>query len=222
MTSDPEEDLSLPTPALGRPVGSSGEQTRRRILEATVRCVGKMGYARATIREIAREADMTSGPLYHYFPSKSELVKAAAEAVTDVASPRLVQATRRSGSVVDKLVALLEESDQLIREYPQIAAFDYAIRQESPRWLHLQDATATVYQAVLDSIAQVVSDAKADGTLDDNVDPDGATRSVFALIRGLIELAATTPEDEHHATLSAAKALIRGNLFLNKKTQRKR
>jgi AcrR family transcriptional regulator len=164
---------------------------------------------------------MTSGPLYHYFPSKAELVRAAAEAVTDVASPRLVEATQRSGTVVDRLVALLEESDQLIREYPQIAAFDYAIRQESPRWLNLQDATATVYQAVLHSIAQVVSDAKADGTLADHVDADGATRSIFAMIRGLTELAATTPEDEHHATLRAAKGLIRGNLFGNSETQGK-
>ncbi|EJO86587.1 TetR family transcriptional regulator, partial [Mycobacterium colombiense CECT 3035] len=40
----------------GRPVGASGEETRRRIIVATMRCVATVGYARATIREIARAA----------------------------------------------------------------------------------------------------------------------------------------------------------------------
>jgi len=222
MTTDPEEEAPLRSPALGRPVGSSGEQTRRRILEATVRCVGTVGYARATIREIAREAGMTSGPLYHYFPNKSELVKAAAEAVTQMAAQRFVEATHRPGTIVDRLVALLEESDQMIREYPHVAAFDYAIRLESPRWLNLQDATATVYRTVLDLIIEIVTDAKKDGTLDSQIDTDGASRAIFALIRGLTEMAATTPEEEHHVTLDVAKSLIRGTLFGTEKAERKR
>jgi AcrR family transcriptional regulator len=222
MTADPDENAPLRSPALGRPVGSSGEQTRRRILEATVRCVGTMGYARATLREIAREAGMTSGPLYHYFPNKSELVRAAAEAVTQMASTRFVEATHRPGTAVDRLVALLEESDQLIREYPQVAAFDYAIRLESPRWLNLQEATATVYRTVLDLIVEIVTDAKSDGTLNADTDTEGASRAIFALIRGLTEMAATTPEADHHVTLSVARSLIRGTLFNTKKAKRQR
>ncbi|WP_155771713.1 TetR/AcrR family transcriptional regulator, partial [Mycobacterium asiaticum] len=58
---------------LGRPVGASGEQTRQRIIAATMRCVAQAGYSRATIREIARTADVTSASLYNYFPNKAEL-----------------------------------------------------------------------------------------------------------------------------------------------------
>ncbi|WP_156766538.1 TetR/AcrR family transcriptional regulator, partial [Mycobacterium sp. E2327] len=58
---------------LGRPVGASGERTRARIITAAMRCVGEVGYSQATIREIAKAADMTSASLYHYFPNKSEL-----------------------------------------------------------------------------------------------------------------------------------------------------
>ncbi|MXO40730.1 TetR/AcrR family transcriptional regulator, partial [Mycobacterium kansasii] len=32
---------------LGRPVGSSGEETRRRIIVATMRCVAEVGYSQA-------------------------------------------------------------------------------------------------------------------------------------------------------------------------------
>ena len=54
-----------------------------------MRCVAKVGYSRATIREIARMANVTSASLYNYFPNKSELIKAAIAARTDVAMPRL-------------------------------------------------------------------------------------------------------------------------------------
>ncbi|KKB97390.1 TetR/AcrR family transcriptional regulator, partial [Mycobacterium nebraskense] len=74
---------------LGRPVGASGEETRQRIIVATMRCVAKVGYSRATIREIARTANVSSASLYNYFPNKAELIKAAIAARTDVALPRL-------------------------------------------------------------------------------------------------------------------------------------
>ncbi|WP_156745422.1 TetR/AcrR family transcriptional regulator, partial [Mycobacterium sp. 1165178.9] len=54
----------------GRPVGASGEKTRQRIIVATMRCVAAAGYARATIREIARTANVTSASLYNYFPNR--------------------------------------------------------------------------------------------------------------------------------------------------------
>ncbi|WP_156734807.1 TetR/AcrR family transcriptional regulator, partial [Mycobacterium sp. E183] len=73
----------------GRPVGASGEETRQRIIVATMRCVATVGYSRATIREIARTADVTSASLYNYFPNKSELLGAAVEDIERIAAPRL-------------------------------------------------------------------------------------------------------------------------------------
>ena len=85
------------TPALlGRPVGSSGEETRQRIIEATMRCVAEVGYSQATIREIARVAQMTSGSLYHYFPNKSELMKVTVAEFAELTVPRLVALRCRS------------------------------------------------------------------------------------------------------------------------------
>ena len=87
---------------LGRPVGSSGEETRRRIIAATMRCVAEVGYSRATIRQIARTARVTSASLYNYFPTKSELIEAAVAERTEVALPRLRAASAGPGDVVDR------------------------------------------------------------------------------------------------------------------------
>src|ERR1700756_5631171 len=116
---------------LGRPVGTRGEGTRPRVVVRPMHCVAKVGYSRATIREIARPAKVTSASLYNYFPNKSELIHAAIAARTDVALPRLRGAAGRPGGVIDRIEAVLDESGQLMREYPDLAAFEWAIRAES-------------------------------------------------------------------------------------------
>ncbi|WP_156764826.1 TetR/AcrR family transcriptional regulator, partial [Mycobacterium sp. 1081908.1] len=113
---------------LGRPVGASGEETRRRIIVATMRCVARAGYSRATIREIAKAADMTSGSLYHYFPNKSELLAATVNEIDELVLPRLRSAASRSDDVVERLEAMLDELGRLLREYPHLAAFERAMR----------------------------------------------------------------------------------------------
>src|SRR5262245_3028356 len=110
-------------PQLGRPVGANGEQTRSRIITAAMRCVAEVGYSQATIREIARAAEMTSGSLYHYFPNKSELLRATGQEIEDIVLPRLRAAAARCDDVIDRLDAVLDESKQLIRDYPYLAAF---------------------------------------------------------------------------------------------------
>jgi len=198
---------------LGRPVGASGEETRQRIIVATMRCVAKVGYSRATIREIARTAKVTSASLYNYFPNKSELIQAAIAARTDVALPRLRQAAGRPGDVIDRIEAVLDESGQLMREYPDLAAFEWAIRAESAVALGSQVAGRKGFQAFREIIEGIVEDAYQRGDLANRPDPRAAVEAIYSLIYGLTELAATLPPEDYHAALGSAKQLIRGTLL---------
>ena len=46
------------------------------ILRATARLIARQGFAETNLRQIAREAGMSSGTLHYYFPSKGELLDA--------------------------------------------------------------------------------------------------------------------------------------------------
>lgn len=200
---------------LGRPVGASGEETRQRIILATMRCVAEVGYAKATIREIARMANVTSASLYNYFPNKSELIKATVAARADVAMPRVRRAAEGPGDVVDRLGAVLDECGQLMREYPDLAAFEFAIRAENvtggrkPR----RQPKGAGFEAFHEIIEGVIDEARQRGELGDHPDQRAAVEAIYALVYGLTELAATLPPDDYHAALSAAKVLVRGALF---------
>lgn len=200
---------------LGRPVGASGEQTRRRIIVATMKCVAEVGYAKATIREIARMANMTSASLYNYFPNKSELIKAAIAARTDTAMPRLRRAAQRPGTIVDRIEAVLEESGQLMREYPDLAAFEFAIRAETiaARRTSRGRPENPGFEAFRGIIEGVVEDARQRGELGDHPDSRAVVAAIYALVYGLTEVAATLPPEDYHAALGSAKVLVRGALF---------
>ncbi|HWS94212.1 MAG TPA: TetR/AcrR family transcriptional regulator [Mycobacterium sp.] len=203
----------MPRAQLGRPVGASGEETRQRIIVATMRCVARVGYGRATIREIARTAKVTSASLYNYFPNKSELIKAAIAARTEVAVPRLRRAAGRPGDVIDRIEAVLDESGQLMREYPDLAAFEWAIRADSAAAFDSRVAGSTGFQVFREIIENIVDDAYHRGDFAHRPDRRAAVEAIYSLIYGLTELAATLPPEDYHAALGSAKQLIRGTLF---------
>ena len=62
----------------GRPAGQSarGMAARARLYETAIRLISERGYEATTLRDIAREADVSVGLLYRYFPSKQAVITA--------------------------------------------------------------------------------------------------------------------------------------------------
>jgi AcrR family transcriptional regulator len=196
---------------LGRPVGASGEETRQRIIVATMRSVAQVGYSRTTIREIARLANVTSASLYNYFPNKSELIKATIAARAEAAMPRLRRAAEGAGDIVDRIEAMLDECGALMREYPDLAAFEWAIRAEN---VIAPDRHATGgFETFREIIKNAVAQAHRRGELADDPDPQAVVEAIYALVYGLTELAAAMAPADYQAALSSAKVLVRGTLF---------
>lgn len=68
-------------------VAAGKDETRQNILETSLRLFVQKGYGNTTIRDIATEAHISVGLLFHYFPSKHDLleahVTAAASGISD-------------------------------------------------------------------------------------------------------------------------------------------
>ena len=68
-----------------RPVNDKGPQvqaakaaqTRARLIDATVRCLVKHGYANTTTPKVAEEAGLSRGAMMHHFENGTALIKAA-------------------------------------------------------------------------------------------------------------------------------------------------
>jgi len=57
------------------------EATITKLLDATVDALGEVGYARTTVQEICTRADVSQGGLFRHFPTRLDLVIAAADEV---------------------------------------------------------------------------------------------------------------------------------------------
>lgn len=102
------------------------EDRREQIMDAALRVFAQKGFTRATNREIAREAGVTSGLIYHYFDSKDALLKAIIEQrsplqmVRDL-SPQMLAMPPEAllRLIVGQMLAIVEDERfvQLLRVY---------------------------------------------------------------------------------------------------------
>ena len=83
--------------------------TRVRLLEATVECLTKYGYAGTTTPRIAEEAGLTRGAQVHHFGSKHELMSAAMHHMTANTVATIVAGFREGYTrVADPLGAIFD------------------------------------------------------------------------------------------------------------------
>lgn len=85
-------------------------RTRDRLLETAARLFHEQGYAATGVATILREAGVHSGSLYHYFPSKDELLAAVLERYKELLHP-LVMAPVEAAEPdpIERVFRLLEQ-----------------------------------------------------------------------------------------------------------------
>jgi AcrR family transcriptional regulator len=59
------------------------DETRAKLLDATLACLAELGYARTTTTEIVQRAGVSQGALFKHFASKAALLSAAVEQLFD-------------------------------------------------------------------------------------------------------------------------------------------
>src|ERR1700737_2134966 len=92
------------------------EARRRQILQAAQRCFTRDGFHTAPMLDIVREAGLSAGAVYRYFPSKDDLIAAVArESVAS--STAAVAAVIDASMAADPPLAPGELFEQILRTY---------------------------------------------------------------------------------------------------------
>jgi AcrR family transcriptional regulator len=145
----------------------------------------RLGYDRATTRDIAREAGVAHGLLYNYFRSKDELLGAVfREGVRDVAEA--LGAGRGAGTPADQLEHIIRRTFELVVERREFWLLSHMLRFQ-PRTAALTEELSTWTQQVR---AQFESLLRAIG----HRDAPALSRVLFAAIDGAAQHYALEPE----------------------------
>ena len=133
---------------------ASSERTRAEILRAAKRVLATDGYARFTLRRVAREASLTVGNLAYHYPSKRTLVRALIMLLIDEyrsqIDARMRTAPSHSPRAFRSLVAWLmrdsvsAQTSRLFREFWTIALHDPVIAATIDRfYAEVQETAST-------------------------------------------------------------------------------
>jgi AcrR family transcriptional regulator len=147
---------------------SGGQEDKRRlILDAAVRVFARKGYHTSRVGDIAEEAGVAHGLLYHYFRSKEELLETIfRETWRDVLDAvRTVQETDETAR--DRLAGIAKILLRAWRRDPDLVR---VLVREVTRGSHLQRRIDEIDQAFA-GLEQIIAQGQEDGEFRADVDP---------------------------------------------------
>jgi AcrR family transcriptional regulator len=101
----------------GRPAGQTaqGAAARQRLYEIAIRLMAKQGYESTTLRDVAKEAGVSVGLLYRYFPSKRAVIIALYEELSADYARQALDMPR--GRWRDRFIFALKTSLQVLEPH---------------------------------------------------------------------------------------------------------
>jgi AcrR family transcriptional regulator len=142
------------------------ERRRQQIMLAARRVFSNRGFNRATMEDIAREAELSPGTLYLYFKNKEELYASLSLRILNYINMRLEEVNDRQEDAGERLARLITAMQDVYEFDPLIIINMFhlqsseTLKRLSP---HLKTEIETLSRRALNTIADVFRDGIADG-----------------------------------------------------------
>jgi AcrR family transcriptional regulator len=155
-------------------------ERRRQILSAAVRVFARQGFHASRVSDIADEAGVAYGLLYHYFRSKDELLDTVfterwalmLEAIA-AADARDAPARQKLDDIAGFIVGSYHHDPELMK----VIIVEVTRAANSFGQTHLADI-----RTAFDGIAKIVADAQQSGEFRRDVDPTFAAMSFYGVV----------------------------------------
>ncbi len=182
-------------------------QTRAALIAAGRHLFGTQGYAATSVEDLAREARVTTGALYHHFATKTALFETVFE---QVHGELLAASADAAAAAPDEIEALARGFEAFLDSMltPEVQRI---LITDAPAVLGLARFTELDERYAFATIAAELSAASAAGRLRVE-DPDTLARLLLgALTRGSMLIAsAQNPERTRDQVVTATRALLSG------------
>jgi TetR/AcrR family transcriptional regulator, transcriptional repressor of bet genes len=163
-SNDAREGVSLPpmtqvaAPKSPRRTPADKHDERRKALaESALRTLGELGYARASLREIANNSEFSHGVVHYYFNDKLELIVYCVRYYKQTCVHRYDGVVAEATSPDDLVVRFGDKLVETIVEEAPMHRLWYDLRSQSMFEESLREAVTQIDQSLEDMIARVVN-----------------------------------------------------------------
>jgi AcrR family transcriptional regulator len=158
---------------------------REQIVRATIRCLAREGYARLTLKKVAREAGVSQGILHYYFADKRAILVATLTAVSHDLDRRVASAQARgSRDPAARLRALVRACLEVAAGRPEFWVVFLEFWGEMTHDRRLRRVNADVYARTRRLLARLIAEGVRAGRFR-AIDPARAAAVVLGLIDGV-------------------------------------
>jgi AcrR family transcriptional regulator len=183
-------------------------QTRTALVAAGRALFGRRGFAETSVEDLATEARVTTGALYHHFPTKTALFEVVFEELHAELLALAARVAAGAGDETERLVSgFAAFLDAMLR-----ADVQRILVSDAPAVLGLERFVELDERYAVSAISEALRSASAAGRLHAE-DPDTLARLLLgALTRGAMLIAsAEEPTSARDAVVAAVRSLL-GNL----------
>ena len=175
-------------------INKAPEQRREEIFEAALRSFNQSGYYQTSIQQIAAEAGLSKGGIYHHFKSKKDLV---IQLFRNRVNSYFDSLTAELGSQADaaqSLHVLVEKSGEIFQAHEPILRFCLEFVAMSSRETDFREEVAAMYRHRVEVIAALIREGIKKGTFK-KVDAEAVARALYFLSMGFFLSYFTGPLD---------------------------
>src|SRR5437762_13182252 len=106
---------------------AKSEQSRRQVLDAALALFSHQGYRATTVRDIADEAGVSTGNVYHHFPDKESIFRTLLDEFSAITETKRYPFTRAllAGRFPDDIEELGIAARESVREFREYIALIY-------------------------------------------------------------------------------------------------
>jgi AcrR family transcriptional regulator len=189
-------------------------ERREQLIAAAARVIARSGYDAATVRDVAREAGVSTGVIAYYFEGKDDLFAHVLRAASRAFRARLQAARDAAETPRDRLLALAEAATPADDEAVRAHALWIDFWARAARDPALAGLTVRLYDGWRSEIAESVREGQREGAFRADADPDAFARGFAAAADGLathvvLHRGVVSPDDMRAGCAALVDALAR-------------
>jgi AcrR family transcriptional regulator len=162
---------------------------RDQIIAAAARCVGREGFHKTTMADVIAEAGLSSGAVYGYFSSKTDIIKSIADLAIGPVVRHLQQLSERD-PVPTPAVALRSTIEHLlsVADRPGVDLTRVGVQAwgEALRDPDVHAIVSTQMRQIRDAFENIVRRAQLSGNVPGDVDAAHAAQAMVGLLPGFM------------------------------------
>ena len=161
----------------------------QQILDAARACFARQGFHQTSIQDICKEAELSPGAVYRYFPSKEHIIAATClecqegiMQMINMPKSQGISSLQTVNIIIDHGLEMLNSDSFQEFGMMNVQAWSEAMRSEEVREALLTATFDTLGQA----IAELIRGAQENGEIESNLTPQALACTIMGMFHGLV------------------------------------